>query len=227
MTTTYTFNLRNLQQDPVTMWLFLAAPSFAVDPADVYQNSNTFLQVPSYNPNNSQIFQANVQYFLQAAQQSAPVQIGTQVISQANQDANLNNGYQVTYSSVKGGFPTIKPGSTERTPTDDNMVAETNKFLPVENYYNSLTFGVVTTTGITGVTWEPKPNLDYAITPTLTFYIAVGGYQSNILAQIDATGVDNAVIKSGFTGNFDQFGNTWVTYNIDGTWTVDKKAWTN
>lgn len=58
-------------------------------------------------------------------------------------------------------------------------------------------------------------------------YIAVGGYQSNILAQIDATGVDNAVIKSGFTGNFDQFGNTWVTYNIDGTWTVDKKAWTN
>lgn len=224
MTTTYTFNLRNLQQDPVTMWLFLAAPIFSENPGDVYQNSNTFLSVPFYNPNDSQIFKANVQYVLEAAQQSQPVKLGNQVISTAKQDADLNTGYTATYSSEQGGFPTITEGST-KVPQSTNMVVETNKFTPVQDYYNALTFGVTTTQGLTGVTWEPKPNIDYKITPTLTFYIAIGSYQANELAQIDATSVDNAVIKSGFGGNFDQFNNTWVTYNIDGTWAVNEKAW--
>ncbi|MEH2461296.1 hypothetical protein [Nostoc sp.] len=227
MTTTYTFNLRNLEQDPVTMWLFLAAPAFSEKPENVYQNSSTFLSVPSYNPNKSQIFKANVQYLLQTAQQSVPVKVGNQVISTAKQEADLNTGYIATYDSKKGGSPDIATGSTKRPPKATDMVVETNKFTPVQDYYNALTFGVITNDGMTGVTWVPRPNLDYAITPTLTFYIAVGSYEANKLAQIDATSVENAVIKSGYGGNFDQFNNTWVTYNTDGTWTVDKQAWSN
>jgi hypothetical protein len=227
MTTTYTFNLRNLEKDPVTMWLFLAAPTFSENPAKVYQNSSTFLSVPSYNPNQSQTFEAYVQYRLGAVQQSQPVQIGNRVISRSKQEAILNTGYGATYSSEKGGYPEVNPAETKRRPEPTNIVVETNKFTPVQDYYNALTFGVTTSEGMTGVTWEPKPNLDYAITPTLTFYIAVGSYQQNQLAQIDATSADNALIKSGYGGNFDEFNNTWVTYKTDGTWTVDNKAWSN
>lgn len=225
MTTTYTFNLRNLQQDSVKMWLFLAAPEFSEDPGKVYQNSTTFLSVPLYDPNDTQIFKANVQYLLQATQQSEPIKVGNQVISGAKQEADLNKGYIATYSSELGGAPNIATGRTERPPESTNMVVETNPFTPVQDYYNALTFGLITNQGMTGVTWVPKPNLDYEITPTLTFYIAVGGYQKFKLAKIDATSVDNAVIESGPGGNFDQFNNTWVTYTTSGEWTLDKQAW--
>lgn len=229
MTDTYTFHLRNLQQHDKSMYLFLAPPMFAQDPENVYQNSSTFLSVPLYNPDKSQTFKATVQYLLQVAQQSEPVKIGNQVISTAQVNANLGKGYQVTYSSDQGGAPDIVQGTTQRPPAPDktNMVAETNGFTPVQNYYNSLTFGVVTNTGMTGVTWEPDNSTDYTITPTLTFYIAVGSYKPSALAQIDATSVYTAVIESGYGGNFDQFGNTWVTYKLDGTWDVEATPWTN
>ncbi len=225
MSTTYTINVRNLQQDPVTMWLFLAAPKYSTNPSQVFQNSTTFLQVPTYNPNSHQIFKASVQYLLEAGQQTVPVEIGNQIISNTTIDASLDTGYLANYSSQMGGFPSLSAGSTTVPPAADNMVVQTNTFTPVQSYYNSMTFGVQTSSGMTGVTWTPSPNIDYAITPTLTFYVAVGSYASNVLAEIDATSATNAVLKTGYGGSFNQFNNSWVTYEVDGTWQVQDKEW--
>ncbi|NEQ77873.1 MAG: hypothetical protein F6K23_35570 [Okeania sp. SIO2C9] len=223
--TSYTFNLRNLQTDPVEMWLFLDSPKFSQDPGEIYQNSNTFLNIPPYEPEETQKFVAHVQYKLEATQQNEPIYLGTKIESDFSKEVDLNKGYLVEYSSEKGGYPTIEQHNTSRIPKSQNLIAQTNIFEPVEDYYNALTFGVTTTEGTTGVTWEPRPNIDYAITPTLTFYIATGGYSENVLAQIDATSVDTATIKTGYGGDFNSFNNVWVTYNEDGTWTVENTAW--
>lgn len=227
MTTSYTFNLRNLEQGSVTMYLFLAAPEFSEAPEHIYQNSSTFLEVPLYKSNQTEKVVANVQYQLQVEQQTIPIKIGSQVMSSATQNAEVNTGYIATYSNELGGAPSLDDGKTNRPPEPQDMVVQTNPFSDVEGYYNALTFGVTTDRGMTGVTWVPKPNMDYAITPTLTFYIAVGSFQENELATIDATGAENAVVRSGHDGKFDQHGNTWVTYNSDGTWSVDNQAWSD
>lgn len=225
--TAYTINVRNLETDPVNMWLFLSAPEYSTTPKDVYKNSTTNLIVPEYNPQRTQKMIAKVQYNLQATQQSEPVQVGNQVISDYTEDVELNEGYCVDYSSEKGGFPTIEGCTTSQEPQTTNLVAQTNKFTPVQDYYNAMTFGIVTNTGTTGVTWVPRPNINYGITPTLTFFMGTGDYEKNELAEIDETSGDFAKMETGPGGNFDEFNNTWVTYNVDGTWTVDKKKWTD
>ncbi|NEQ35968.1 MAG: hypothetical protein F6K40_06585 [Okeania sp. SIO3I5] len=223
--TSYTFNLRNLERNPVEMWLFLDSPQFSQDPGEIFQNSNTFLEIPPYTPEETQKFVAHVQYKLEATQQNEPVGLDTYITSDFSKEVDLKNGYLVEYSSDKGGYPTIEDYNTSRQPTSKNLIAQTNKFEPVPDYYNALTFGVTTTEGTTGVTWEPEPNIDYTITPTLTFYIATGEYQENVLAQIDATSAENAKITTGYGGDFNNFNNVWVTYNQDGTWTVENQPW--
>jgi hypothetical protein len=228
MSTTYTFNVRNLEQSPATMWLFLDTPVIpSQNLSKIFQNSDTSLEVPHYNGHGQQVFKATVQYQLDVGQQTQPVALGNQIISKDTIDASLDTGYLAHYSGKKGGFPSLTAGSTSNPPAATNMVVQTNPFVPVQHYHNSLTFGLRTEQGTTGVTWEPLPNFDYTITPTLTFYIAVGNYVSNVLAQVGGSGATNAALKTGPGGSFNQFNNTWVTYTTTGQWEVQSQEWTD
>ncbi|NET55440.1 MAG: hypothetical protein F6K47_04385 [Symploca sp. SIO2E6] len=224
-TTEYTFNLRNLQANPVTMWLFLEAPQFSTPPQNVFQNSDTFLQVTPYDPTRTQKFESFVQYSMGVGAQTDPVVVGNVAKSSQTISAELNKGYLATYGSSQGDAPGIVPGKTRATPTETNLVVDTNVFSPVQNWNNSMTFGVKTSSGSTGVTWVPNPNFEYVITPILTFFVAVGNYSVNKLAQIQAGSLTNAVLKTGPGGDFDQFNNTYITYEQDGTWSTQKTPW--
>jgi hypothetical protein len=188
MPTNYTIYLVNNSVSTQTFWAFLAPPVVTQSPT-LFANSNTSLQIPGLSTNLNS-FTIPVQYVVGAGASNNAVGLNTVITSNATRNTDLNQGWQVTYATVPPNAGPIMPATASGTSGPTSIGMTTNPFdqqiNQANNWHENMTFGIRTSSGSMGVTWTPNPSTVYTITPTLTFYIAVGSFMSNQLASISA-----------------------------------------
>ncbi|MEL6143614.1 MAG: hypothetical protein AAFU67_18590, partial [Bacteroidota bacterium] len=132
---------------------------------------------------------------------------------------NLNQSWEaIYYDPAKHEGPILnEAGST----TGGIIEVGTNAYDKTKegpnNWYGSMSFGIESEEGFMGITWPPDPQKLYSITPKFAFYIAVGNFESNRLADINA--ISRTAQKVLLT-DFDETLSCTVTYLADGGWSI-------
>lgn len=219
MPTEYKINLYNLEGSAQKMWCFLSEPESNVS-AEVYANSNSFLTVPTYSGSQQNSFTIPLQYSVQVGASNNAVGLDIQIRSSVTENTDLGVEWLANYTQESGEKipPTLTQGGT--APSNE-LAITTNSYNkseePLNSWYGSMTYGVETAEGFIGLTWSPDPARTYEIKPKVTFYVAIGSFQSNTLADINAISSTSAEItENAFDGNNE----CTVTRNPDGTWSV-------
>ena len=218
MPTVYTIHLRNTQANKQPFWCFLSEPESGIN-AKVFANSSANLTVPTYTGSQDNYFSIPLQYMVQAGASNNAVGLNTRIVSNVKEDTDLGLGWLATYFPLNEG-PTLDQEGT--CPTDELDIT-TNNFdkskEPLNKWYGNLTYGVKSQNGFMGVTWSPDPGKLYRIKPKVQFYVSVGDFSSNTLA--DMTAISSAaasITENSFDGNYE----CTVVLNTDGTWKVFK-----
>jgi len=220
MTDTYTIYLQNQSSGPENFWCFLAPPQELSNDPGVFANSSASISVaPNYPGTNE--FIIPVQYVVGAGGSNQAVGLNIEIISNVTNNASLTNTWNANYvNAPPNQGPTMALAGTQQKPTDIAIV--TNAFNKISNemagWYSNQTFGIETEAGFIGMTWSPEPSQTRILTPQLTFYIAVGSYGSNQLANYDQFSNTSAVINA--PSSFDQLNRCTVTYTQSGEWVV-------
>lgn len=217
----YTIYLVNKGADDQTFWCFLERPQEIASDAEVFANSQAFVEVaPNYLGLNS--FVIPVQYVVGAGATNQAVGLNVQVISTITSNANLADIWDADY---KDAPPPRGPDLTkESSKTGDRMIAiKSNNFDKLKNennhWFSNQSFGIMTAAGFMGMTWSPKAGQTRTLTPKLTFYVAIGNYGSNSLA--DWTTISNTAQAINVPTDF-KYNECTVTYGGKGDWAVTK-----
>lgn len=222
MTDTYTIYLVNHSASAQNFWCFLAPPEELSNNPNVYANSSASLAVdPNYAGTNE--FIIPVQYVVGAGGSNQAVGLDVKVVSNVTNNASLTDTWNATYANAppnKG--PQMSLAGSKGKPTDIAIV--TNGFDKIANerahWYSNQTFGIESAAGFIGMTWSPEPAQTRVLTPKLTFYVAVGSYGSNVLANYGQFSNSSAEIHA--SSSFDQLNECTVTYTSTGGWEVAK-----
>ncbi len=214
MPTNYTIYLVNKSVNSQQFWAFLAPPVVTSGP-ELFANSNTSLQIPGLSSNLNS-FTIPVQYIVGVGASNNAVGLNTVITSNATRNTELGQGWAVTYATVPPNQGPDLSGAalssaTSITMTSNAFNQQTNQ---ANSWYESMTFGVKTQSGSLGITWVPDPSKEYIITPTLTFYIAVGNFSSNQLASIAAISTGSQALST--PSSFDALGRCTVVYSATG-----------
>ncbi|MBD2492837.1 hypothetical protein [Nostoc sp. FACHB-280] len=220
MTTEYTIYLVNNSSRTELFWCFLARPEELVNDPNVFANSNTNLSVsPNYGGINT--FTIPVEYILGAGATNNAVAPNIRITSSITKKAKLTETWEAKYFDVPPyqGPEMSKSGSISPANT---LSIESSPFEQQKNeaqgWFANMSFGIQTLQGFIGMTWSPAPNKKRILTPKLEFYVSIGDYGSNSLADWNEVSRGSAVIS--VPGSFDILGNTTVTYSSSGKWTV-------
>ncbi len=201
-------------------WAFLSEPEISDSP-EVFANSSTSLYIPG-GSQDLNAFTIPVQYMIGGGASNNAVGLDTLIISNASRNTALAKCWNVTYGTVPPNQGPIIPSAPSGTSKDGTVSMKTNAFDQQKNmdshWYENMSFGVKTAQGFMGVSWSPDPNKTYIITPKLVFYIAVGSYSSNTLADITAVSNDSAICDT--AKDFDSLNQCTVTYTRTGEWSV-------
>jgi len=223
MSTQYTIHLVNQSASTQIFWCFLERPEELASNPNVFANSSTSLAVGSNQPGVN-TFTIPVQYVVGAGASNNAVGLNIKIDSSITNNANLTDTWQATYATVPPNMgPTMK---TIGTPSPTNTIAiMSNGFNQATNeangWFSNMSFGIQTNQGFIGMTWSPSPQQTTTLTPKLKFYVAVGSYGDNTLA--DWTTVSNSSAEISVPGDF-QYNATTVTYTPTGGWTVTPGA---
>ncbi|WKZ93937.1 hypothetical protein P0E69_08695 [Chimaeribacter arupi] len=219
MPTEYVIHIQNQQNEKEKFWCFLSKPEAEYD-ADVFANSSTYLTVPLFTGNQDNYFTVPLQYIVSAQASSRVVGLKTKITSSNYEEADLGQSWDFELFTDNEG-----PVITEGEPIDDNtqLLMRTNKYNkneePLNNWYNSLTFGIKTENGFMGVTWSPKADQQYYVTPNFEFYISTGRFSENTLADITNIAASSATVTlKDFDGNRE----CTVVRTPNGEWEVHK-----
>lgn len=219
-TTNYTIYVINQSTNSQLFWAFLAEPQVTNNP-QVFANSNTNLMVPAGSTNLNS-FTIPVQYIVGAGASNNAVGLNTRIESNATRNSELNQLWDVTYATVPPNQGPIIPTSASGGSTATTLAMKTNGYNPAinsaSNWFESMSFGIRTSQGFMGLTWNPQPSKTFTITPKLTFYIAVGDYSNNSLADINSVSNSSAVCD--VPTSFDAINQCTVTYSTTGAWDV-------
>ncbi|WP_028534147.1 hypothetical protein [Paludibacterium yongneupense] len=221
MATNYNLHLINESDSPQLFWLFLQPPEELASDPDVYANSSVSLLVKP-NTSGSNIFTVPVQYMVGAGASNKAVGLGIKVTSDTTQQAELQQVFDATYYDTppnQGPDLELAAGAAPK-----NMISiVTNAYEKAHNendgWYSNQSFGIETEAGYIGMSWSPAPNKKRTLTPKLAFYVSIGSYGSNRLA--DWTDVSNDAATILVPKDFDHLDCT-VTYTSNGTWVVSK-----
>ena len=222
MVTNYTINIVNHSADLQTFWAFLERPQELVADEGVFANSNARLAVrPNAIGNNR--FVIPVQYKVGAGASNAAIGLNIKVESEILLDSAIGQQWDADYKDTPPPQgPELKLGGTA---PENTISIVTNNFNKVQNeidgWFANQTFGMMTNHGFIGMTWSPKTSQKRTLLPKLTFYIAVGRYGSNTLA--DWNDVSNTSAKIEVPGDFLR-AETTVTYTERGEWEVSPGA---
>lgn len=219
---TYTIYLVNQSDNPQLFWAFLSEPEIT-DSQTVFANSCSNLLIPGGGTYlNSLIIP--VQYFIGAGASNNAVKLNNRIEPDSVNNTNLNALWNVNYATVPPCQGPIVGNRPSGTSTPTTVAMRTNPFNQAKNqsngWYENMSFGVMTSQGFMGVTWEPYPILTYTITPSLIFYIAVGSYSPNTLADITAISNNSAICDT--QKDFSAINECTVIYSQTGTWSVNK-----
>ncbi|MBE5229444.1 MAG: hypothetical protein IM550_04765 [Microcystis sp. M54BS1] len=220
MTDTYTIYIVNQNPNGQLFWAFLAQPEVSDSPK-VFANSDTNLYIAGGSQDLNS-FKIPVQYVIGAGASNNAVGLNTVIESNSTRNSDLTKLWDVTYANVPPRQGPTVPTAPSGTSPSGTLAMKTNPFDQQKNaaneWYESMSFGVKTSQGFMGITWNPAPNKTYTITPKLVFYISVGYYSSYSLADI--TAVANESAKCNTSKDFDVLKQCTVVYSSTGEWTV-------
>jgi hypothetical protein len=115
--------------------------------------------------------------------------------------------------------PTLK--RIDQSAPDNTIVMKSNEFDQEKNesesWYAIMSFGIQTAIGFIGMSWAPNPGQTRTLKPKLSFYISVGSYDTNTLA--DYTTVSNTSCLVSVPVDFSLQGEVTVVYGSNGKWT--------
>jgi hypothetical protein len=217
--TTYTIYLVNNAETTQTFWCFLGQPQELASQPGVYANSSTSLAVASMAPGIN-TFTIPVQYTVGAGAGTLAVGLNIQINSTITQAAQLGDTWDAAYATVP---PNMGPSLTKDSASapSGTIAIASNGFNQASNeaagWFSNMSYGIQTNQGFIGMTWSPSPAQTRTITPLLQFYVAVGSYGSNQLAEW--TDVANNAAQLTVPGSFD-LNATTVTYTETGGWAV-------
>lgn len=215
----YTIYLVNQSSSRQTFWCFLEPPQELASDTDVFANSSAYLAVGSFQPGKHK-FTIPVQYVVGAGATTEAVGLGVKISSSVTNEANLTDTWEADYATVPPPQgPTMEKLST-KSPAN-TIAIKSNGFNQGENeaagWFSNMSFGIQTNQGFIGMTWSPNPRKTRTLTPKLKFYVAVGSYDSNDLA--DWTDISNDSAKISVPSSF-KYNKTTVTYTSTGEWLV-------
>lgn len=216
---TYTIYLVNQSSSTQIFWCFLERPQELASNHNVFANSSVQLAIGSNQPGTN-TFTIPVQYVVGAGASNNAVGLNVQINSSIPKDANLTDTWEADYATVPPPQgPTMRKLS-KQSPANTIAIAS-NAFDQATNedagWFSNMSFGIKTSQGFIGMTWSPSPQQTTTLTPQLKFYVAVGSYGSNTLADWTTVGNDSAEIS--VPDDF-QYNATTVTYTATGGWTV-------
>jgi hypothetical protein len=220
----YTIYLVNASANPQLFWCFLERPDELAGVAGVFANSKASLMVkPKYSGKNR--FRIPVQYVVGAGASNDAVGLNVEVISDTTHNADLGQIWDADYvTAPPNEGPDLTKDSAAAGP--HQIAIKSNNFNKVQNetsensWFSNQSFGIMTEAGFVGMTWSPDPGKTRTLTPKLTFYVAVGSYGANKLA--DWTDISNSAQKLEVPDDFDDSNECTVTYGQDGTWQPSK-----
>jgi hypothetical protein len=219
MADNYTIYLVNKSATTQLFWCFLQQPVELAGQPGVFANSAASLAVPSNSPAQN-FFTIPAQFVVGAGASNNAVGLNVKVTSAITLDADLTDQYSAVYANVPPNMgPTLTLSGTEASPTQISI--QSNGFNQGGNenqgWFSNMSFGVNTAAGFMGMTWSPSPAQTTTLTPTLSFYVAVGSYGVNTLAGY--TAISNTSAKLTTPGSFSLNAAT-VTYTATGGWQV-------
>lgn len=200
--TVYKIYIVNQMPTAQTFWCFLAPPQELVNSPGVYANSSAFQMVPT-NYQGVAYFGIPVQYVVGAGGSNEAVGLNVQIVSNVTCDASLQQQFDATYVTVDlpqqpPEGPTMSLSATGSPP--NTIALASNAFNQATNedqqWFSNMSFGIQTEAGFIGMTWSPTPQTTRTLTPTLTFYIATGSYNSNALASWDTISTNSIAITT-------------------------------
>lgn len=220
MVDNYSIYLVNKSASSQTFWCFLAPPQELSNNPAVFANSSASLAVVPNDPGTNQ-FVIPVQYVVGAGAGNQPVGLGVEIISSVTNPANIQDVWDATYATVPPNQgPAMAQDTTSSAPANAINIV-TNNFDRVGNenagWFSNQSFGIETEAGYIGMSWSPEPGQTRTLTPTLKFYVAVGDFGSNTLANWDDFSTNSAVIEVPSSFQYDK---CTVTYTETGEWEV-------
>jgi hypothetical protein len=218
--TRYKINLFNLQNQTQKFWCFLSAPKSNID-STVYANSNTAINVSTYTGSQKASFTVPLQYKVEVGATNKAVGLNTLIESSDTHDSDLEVEWKASYYQKKDDKTPPTLALSGQTAPAGQLAIVTNSYNkndePLNKWYGNMSFGIETETGFIGVSWSPNPTFTYKLEPIVNFYVAVGDYSQNKLANITAISSTSAnITQKSFDGNYE----CTVIYQPDGSWVV-------
>ncbi|NML04197.1 hypothetical protein [Sphingomonas sp. G-3-2-10] len=181
----YTLYLVNRSATVQNFWCFLAPPQELANDPGVFASSSVCLAVPPNDPGvNSLVIP--VQYVVGAGASNEAVGLGAVINSSVTQYADVSQVWQAAYADAP---PNMGPSLyVTQDPTPPNTIAiAANAFDQAQNennaWFGNMSFGIQTEAGFMGMSWSPYPNQVRTITPNLSFFVATGDFDSNMLTD--------------------------------------------
>ncbi|NEW87240.1 MULTISPECIES: hypothetical protein [Rhodopseudomonas] len=226
MATTITINVTNNSNVMQNFFIF-QQPAIYTGGPQVYTNSLYSLPVMPYESSGAVLsFTMMLQYYAGAQQQVSPPQIGKPSgqlgaiqaidLTPAAGGTPTNN---TTVMSVSPSLGLSKPTNTDG-PQKGSFRIKTPTFNPVVTPYNAGSAVQSTAGGITLSNFVPvSPNTNLDCQPIIKFYVQTGTYTAGTVMNFTASSQNAAICDA--TQGFTTFN---VSYNLDGTWTVQNMA---
>jgi hypothetical protein len=220
MADNYTIYLVNRSTEAQIFWCFLQEPVGLAGQSGVFANSAASVSViPDYEGEN--YFTIPAQYVVGAGASNNAVGLDVKVTSAITRNANLTNNFSAEYKEAP---PNQGPSLTltDKKAGDNEIWIAANAFNRASNenqgWFSNMSFGVNTATGFMGMTWSPSPSTTRKLIPILNFYVAVGEYGANTLAEYTTVSNDSAQLTQ---RSFERLAAT-VTYTAKGGWEITK-----
>ena len=226
MATTITINVTN-NSPTVQNFFFFQQPAVYSGGAQVYTNSLYTQTLLPYATSGAVLtFTMVLQYYAGVQQQVSPPQVGQASgqlaaiqaigLTPASGGTPTNNTTNMTVSPSLGlSVPVSTSG-----PQAGSFRIVTPTYNPVLNAYNAgsavqALSGAITLSNF--VTAQPNTNLDCQ--PVIKFYVQTGTYTPGTVMNFTSSSVNAALCDA--TPGYTTFN---VSYNVDGTWTVQSMA---
>lgn len=219
-TNNLTIHLVNRGATLQTFWCFLVPPP-GLDGDGVFANSSTSLAVRPNDPGTNE-FVIPIAYFVGAGASFTEVKASATILSSVTQGASA--GERTSAYATYAGYPPPETPALDVKKRNQSprtkIEAWINRFDKVQNerlgWFSSMSFGMKTNHGVTGLTWSPDPKDKKTIFPVEDFYVAVGAFQDNTLVRwTDVMDAGVLVPESSFSRDA-----VTVTVTSTGQWIV-------
>jgi hypothetical protein len=223
--TTYTVHVVNESTMPQIFWFFMAPPKELTDSPGAFATSSIFRVAPPNDPAIAVTFDDPVQYAVGAGVRHESVGSNVEIIPDVILDASLQQQFLVDYASVQSpgqspDRPIARLFGANSPPNTISLTSNTfDQAMNEDNgWFSSMSFGRLIGKEIIGVTWSPTPGTTQTLTPSLTFYVAIGSFGSNRLVSREELPLDSIAVSA--PDSFRDFRCT-VTYRADGSWSQE------